>query len=420
MRLVFCCVVLAGCKANVPRAQQDNDEDGFSVDEGDCNDNDDDVHPGADEIWYDGTDQDCDGNDEDQDLDGSAIDEDCDDEDDSIHPGAPEALDGTDTDCDGTDYGAFVMVDVGQGEGLGGPSLSQGPERVQLGTVMSSTPDGVGRIQVDSYGLDGKTLSTYSHTTLEAITVVGPVQTLTRSEYEVWVLYTIIHDERGSGWSVLAPESPTAIMPHTTVTSHDEEVFAQLSLHDDGELVSMVSCAEGQLRWHRGTAEQFINDTEGLDIAGDWVTHHRCDVRGARVLVVNDSYVEELTFRPYPSILPTLSGEHTDARWITDDTMVAAGPDGLQYIDIEGSVAHQTEAAPQRLATGYGSSHAFVAYTDDAGDVHLVSGHWREKLVETTVAEGVGLHELDLELTSEALFMAARSGDNLTLSVTSL
>jgi MYXO-CTERM domain-containing protein len=55
--------------------------------EGDCDDSDASINPGADEIWYDGIDQNCDGNDEDQDGDGFIQDEDCDDTDASIAPG---------------------------------------------------------------------------------------------------------------------------------------------------------------------------------------------------------------------------------------------------------------------------------------------------------------------------------------------
>ncbi len=51
-------------------ATVDWDGDGYSLDQGDCNDLDADIHPGLAEVWYDGIDQDCDGNDGDADGDG--------------------------------------------------------------------------------------------------------------------------------------------------------------------------------------------------------------------------------------------------------------------------------------------------------------------------------------------------------------
>lgn len=88
--------------------QSDKDEDGFfdSFYGGrDCDDNNSDVHPNAVDIWYDGTDQNCDGlNDFDQDGDGYILDEDCNDEDVYIHPNATEIwYDGVDQNCDERD-----------------------------------------------------------------------------------------------------------------------------------------------------------------------------------------------------------------------------------------------------------------------------------------------------------------------------
>lgn len=83
----------------------DDDADGDGVEVGiDCDDDDHDVFPGNTEIWYDGVDQDCDGNDDDADGDGVAGGEDgpdCDDEDAGIYPGATDLADGRDQDCDG-------------------------------------------------------------------------------------------------------------------------------------------------------------------------------------------------------------------------------------------------------------------------------------------------------------------------------
>jgi len=85
----------------------DLDGDGFFSNQ-DCDDTNASIFPGAVEIWYDGIDQNCDGNDSDQDGDGfdaSAVDgNDCNDEDPKIAPGRPDFPgDGIDSDCDGRD-----------------------------------------------------------------------------------------------------------------------------------------------------------------------------------------------------------------------------------------------------------------------------------------------------------------------------
>lgn len=67
----------------------------------DCDDTEAGVHPGVSEIWYDGVDQNCDGRDDDQDLDGFVRADECDDLRADAYPGAPELLNGLDDDCDG-------------------------------------------------------------------------------------------------------------------------------------------------------------------------------------------------------------------------------------------------------------------------------------------------------------------------------
>ncbi len=126
--------------SGAPRWYTDGDGDGFGLTASavqacdapvgtvatgeDCDDTDAAVSPGAEEVWYDGVDQDCAGDDDyDADRDGFASDawagEDCDDADDAVFPGALDAwYDGVDQDCAGDDdYDA---------DGDGQPSATHG------------------------------------------------------------------------------------------------------------------------------------------------------------------------------------------------------------------------------------------------------------------------------------------------------
>ncbi|MES2644466.1 MAG: MopE-related protein [Myxococcota bacterium] len=83
----------------------DNDADGFTPADGDCDDGRAEVYPGAPESC-DGRDSDCDGttpaDEADADGDGYRLcGDDCDDADPSVHPDAPEICDDKDSDCDG-------------------------------------------------------------------------------------------------------------------------------------------------------------------------------------------------------------------------------------------------------------------------------------------------------------------------------
>ena len=99
--------------AIVPQ-EKDNDGDGFFGTQGDCDDGNSDIYPGATEVCGDGIDQDCSGADmacpelpENVDNDGDGLTEtqgDCDDGNSGIYPGAAEECgDGIDQDCSGAD-----------------------------------------------------------------------------------------------------------------------------------------------------------------------------------------------------------------------------------------------------------------------------------------------------------------------------
>ncbi|RME20777.1 MAG: hypothetical protein D6806_15765, partial [Deltaproteobacteria bacterium] len=92
------------CDGTVPEDEQDGDGDGFWPCQGDCDDTDSAINPGASEIYCNGKDDDCDPSttdDVDADGDGySVCNGDCDDSDPEVHPGASEIpCDGKDNDC---------------------------------------------------------------------------------------------------------------------------------------------------------------------------------------------------------------------------------------------------------------------------------------------------------------------------------
>ncbi|MBM4366225.1 MAG: hypothetical protein FJ102_08410 [Deltaproteobacteria bacterium] len=94
----------------------DDDGDGYTELQGDCDDTDGGRSPGADEIDRNGIDEDCNGYDDngrgqDADADGYTDASDCDDTDPAVNPSAADPTNGVDDDCDGRTDGDELHAD---------------------------------------------------------------------------------------------------------------------------------------------------------------------------------------------------------------------------------------------------------------------------------------------------------------------
>jgi len=146
----------------------DLDDDGYTPADGDCDNTDADINPGALDVWYDGEDTDCDGaSDYDADRDGhDAIDyagDDCDDSDDAVSPSASESCNGEDDDCDGTtDEGCGddtgLIGDTGELGDTGEASTGLDVDGTYTGTIevvidmmgIADTCSGTAEVVIDS------------------------------------------------------------------------------------------------------------------------------------------------------------------------------------------------------------------------------------------------------------------------------
>ena len=134
---------------NPSQRTEDLDRDGFTVAQGDCDDDNYAINPGRSEICGDGIDQDCNGtdlncNDLDQDGDGfSSVMGDCDDNNVSIAPNRFDVCgDGIDQDCNGQDLSCDNVDDDGDGYTVISGDCAEGNARIYPG-AQENCGDGV-------------------------------------------------------------------------------------------------------------------------------------------------------------------------------------------------------------------------------------------------------------------------------------
>ena len=202
----------------------DLDKDGYGI-ATDCDDDNRTIHPGEDETPYNGVNDDCDDTtpDDDLDADGFLLEEDCDDEDDSIWPGAEEITDnGIDDDCDELVDERFTTETVDASCDCGASSSiavdRSGTAHVVYanaddGTVLYKTRSEAGawseaELLVDPEGWAGEHLD-LTVDSFDQIHLAFTVLTADESSRE---LYYMFADTRGS-WSESYPVDTLANVP---------------------------------------------------------------------------------------------------------------------------------------------------------------------------------------------------------------
>lgn len=141
--------------------------DGEVVGGDDCMDSNPEVHPGHEEVCYNGLDDDCSGNEDtyDCDEDGYELEDDCDDENPDINPGEPDAwYDGVDSDCDGSndfdqDHDGFEAEGYNDGDDCVDTDPTVNPEADEIWDERDNDCDGrddflnTRRATASAYGL---------------------------------------------------------------------------------------------------------------------------------------------------------------------------------------------------------------------------------------------------------------------------
>ena len=120
---------------SVSTPNHDWDDDGYTENQGDCDDDNPDINPGEEEVYYDDIDSNCDGlNDFDADSDGHISanwgGDDCDDDNPDINPSVEDdPTDGIDTDCDGQDDPRFISYVLDETASESNGSVALGVDR---------------------------------------------------------------------------------------------------------------------------------------------------------------------------------------------------------------------------------------------------------------------------------------------------
>lgn len=258
----------------------DFDEDGF-ISLVDCDDNDPLVNPGAEEIIYNGIDDDCDSStlDDDLDQDGFNLLEDCNDNDETINPGVEEICDnGIDDDCDGEiDEGCIVVPDpiaYYPFNGNANDESGNGNDGTVSGATLTSDRFGNSN---SAYNFDG--IDDFIRITS------APENTLGTGDFTISVWFRSTSTDEGVIWnkrntsSCSQASGPTTGMSQTsagngntftafTRSTSTYRLYSQSAVSDGGWYNGMLVRSGNTLTMYlNGQVEESVNITPGINFA---------------------------------------------------------------------------------------------------------------------------------------------------------
>ncbi|MCA9493896.1 MAG: putative metal-binding motif-containing protein [Myxococcales bacterium] len=376
-------VLLLSLPACGGASRADEDGDGFSPAQGDCDDTDPAVNPDATEVPYDNVDQDCD-----PDNDGRLV--------------------------------FTALLDV---EGLTGPA---GPRFAADGDLVMTSTVWTGG------GLDGSTWTghPFDAGTAAPLAVrtevleggdpaieLGPVvDAVLRGEdtYLATSVVTGAGDLRATAlqlpaaggwiWSGYGPSG---------VTEHFEDV----AIGDSDGALDVAACGSSAIYWLSGTPTTFQSGT--FEHARATVSASRCEVQGAEVRALDaDGTVTAWDASADPMVAGETWSGVVDLAW-EPEGMLLARADGLRWVGAGDPVDQVTAEPPVQIRADVSPDGVlFAVYATGAGDLYLVHGPPEGPWAEVALGAGLATDDLDVEATEDALFVGARSDDLVRLATT--
>jgi hypothetical protein len=372
----------------LPDSAIDDDGDGYSEDQGDCDDTDATIFPHAEEVCGDEIDQDCSGDPDDGllDADGDGYHDpactggdDCDDADPDVNPGVEDGCDGLDNDCDGFIDEDTLVIDLAGGGDY--TSIQAAVDDARSGDILCVLPG----TYVENVVFDGGEV--------RLVALEGPEQTILDGTGHGSVLVFQYGDVSSVTGFTLTGGSGSLFDPDNdgTLDACGGGVFADAS---DPELTDVVITANtaddgGGIYVNNGTlllADSLVNANTAIGYGGGLRLRHASDVVLDATEVSANTAATGAGFSLYDSDLTLLDSTVADNEATSNGGGFYAGSDSILEIS-SGSVRGNSSGGLGGGIRAY-SARVLVAGAEVTANVAVEGGG------------GVACKSADLSLTA--------------------